>query len=143
MKKLQLAFLALVAVVSNGALQRAAAAPQVYAGPHAYSSFLVDGAGTLSAWGENGGGGLGIGGYTDQPRPSAVPFPAGVHGWRGVAAASGFYGDWTYAIGDDSQLYGAGNISFNYFPSMTLIPPPVGIGGWASVAASDQGWLAV
>jgi alpha-tubulin suppressor-like RCC1 family protein len=129
----------LVAVILNGGGRAAAAVPQVYAGPCAYSSFLVDGVGTLSAWGANGYGNLGIGSYASQSSPSAVPFPAGVQSWRAVVAA----GEWTYAIGDDSQLYGAGNISFVYDPYLTLIPPPAGAGGWSALAASDEGWLAV
>ena len=135
----------LAAVVLNGDWRNAVAAvPQVYAGSSASSSFLVNGSGALNAWGENGLGNLGIGGYADQPNPATVPFPSGVHGWREVAAASGStLGSSTYAIGDDSQLYGAGNISFSYHQSMTLIPPPAGVGGWAAVAASGTGWLAV
>jgi hypothetical protein len=120
----------------------AAGGPQVYSGPHADASFLIDGAGALSAWGENSDASLGIGSYSDQPSPTTVPFPAGVHGWRTVAASSG-NGDWTYAIGDDAQLYGAGNISFVFHQYLTLISPPAGAGGWAGVAASDTGWLAV
>ena len=132
------------AVVLNGTwLGAAAAGPQVYAGPCTYSSFLVDGAGTLCAWGKNGGAALGIGSYADQSSPSAVPFPSGVHAWRVVATANGSYGDWTYAIGDDSQLYGAGHVLSDYHSYLTLIPLPTGAGGWAAVAASDQGWLAV
>ena len=98
-------------LLNGGVLAVAASSPQIYAGAGAYGSFLVDGAGALSAWGENSGGGLGIGSNSDQSNPTTVPFPSGVHGWRGVATANGIYGDWTYAIGDNGQLYGSGYLS--------------------------------
>jgi len=120
-----------------------AAPPQVYAGSSCDSSFLVDGSGSLIAWGDNGYGNLAIGGYSDQLSPTAVPFPSSVHRWKTVAAANGFYGGWTLAVGDDSQLYGAGYISGTFFQYLTLVPPPAGVGGWSGVAASESGWLAV
>jgi len=136
--------LVILAVVLNDSRQGAVAAePQVFAGPCAYSSFLVDATGTLSAWGENSGGSLGIGSYTDQSSPSAVPSLSGVHHWQAVVSANGFYGSWTYAIGDDSQLYGAGYLASGFYQYLTPILPPAGVGGWAAVAASDDGWLAV
>lgn len=139
--RFRLCSVVLATAVLNGDWRSAVAAvPQVYAGPCTYSSFLIDGTGTLNAWGENGYGSLGIGGYADQPSPATVPFPSGVHGWRAVASS----GNATYAIGDDLQLYGAGQISWNSIsPYLTLIPPPAGVGGWATVAAGGLGWLAV
>jgi len=118
------------------------AGSQVYSGPRSYASFLVDGSGTLSAWGYNADH-LGLGGYYNQLTPAAVSFPSGVHGWKAVVVAEGGYGAWTFAIGDNAQLYGAGHILSGYLDSLTLIQPPAGVGGWAAVSASDQGWLAV
>jgi len=145
MKTMRLRFwsVVIITVVLTGAFRGAAAVPQVYAGSCADSSFLIDGAGALNAWGENGSGSLGIGSYADQPSPTAVPFPAGVHSWRTVVTANGNNAGWTYAIGDDAQLYGAGNISFNFYQYLTLVTPPAGAGGWVTVAASDEGWLAI
>ena len=135
--------LAFVILVLTGICQTTrAAVPLVYAGSCSDSSYLADGAGTLNGWGANGGN-LGVGGYYDQLSPVAIPYPSGVHGWKIVSAAGGFYGDWTFAIGDDSQLYGAGHIYPTYPQYLSLIQPPAGVGGWAGVSASDQGWLAV
>ena len=135
--------LAFAAILMSAWPGEAAGLPQVFAGPCSYASYLVDGAGALNAWGYNGGGALGIGSYISQSSPTAVPFPSGVHSWRTMTAANGSYGDWTLAIGDDSQLYGAGHVSAGFQTYMTLITPPAGVGGWSAVAASDQGWLAV
>ena len=94
--------LAFVILILTGISQTTrAAVPQVYAGPCSDSSYLTDAAGTLNGWGANGGN-LGVGGYYDQLSPVAVPYPSGVHGWKTVSVTEGFYGDWTFAIGDDS-----------------------------------------
>ena len=118
-----------------------AAAPQLYAGPSSESSFLVDGSGALNGWGYNADH-LGLPGYFNQLTPAAIPFPSGVHSWRTVTVASG-NGSWTFAIGDDAQLYGAGYVLGLRLHNLTLIEPPAGVGGWATVSASDLGWLAV
>lgn len=137
-------FLAVIVSLS-GALPGPAALPQVFSGSSASSSFLVDGVGTLSAWGDNTYGCLGIGGLADQSDPAIAPFPPGVRSWTTVASAGGFYGNWTYAIGDNQQLYAAGFLSFSDPQKLffTPVPPPAGVGGWRAVAVSDQGWLAV
>ncbi len=137
---------AFVIALLNLAHQSGSAAPQVYAGPAASSSFLVDGAGALNAWGHNGNAQLGLGHYSSQPVPATAPFPTGVHAWRVVATATAsFGGSSTYGIGDDDQLYAAGFAGFGVPSSeyLTLIPPPAGVGGWAAVAAGSLGWLAV
>lgn len=122
------------------------AAPQVYTGADSSASFLVDGAGSLLAWGENSSGQLGIGGHPNQTLPVTVTYPAGVHGWRAIVPASNFsQGGYTYAIGDDGQLYEAGFTGF-YTPAnfyFARVTPVVGINGWTSLSASGVGWLAV
>jgi hypothetical protein len=133
--------LLLVGVVFvNKTAQAASGVPQVYSGPTSYSSFLVDGAGWMSGWGENGYGSLGIGGYSDQPMPVLIPFPSGVHAWKAAAAREG----WTYAIGDDSQLYAAG-CPFVGAAQLYLAPLPSGAGGGgvSEISAGEPGWLAV
>lgn len=123
------------------------AAPQVYSGATSYSSFLVDGAGSAVAWGNDDFGNLGIGGgYASQLTPVSAPFPLGVHGWRAIAPALSFnMGNFTYAIGDDGQLYLAGFAGFSSQPNLyfSLVTNFAGINGWTGVSASSLGWLAV
>jgi alpha-tubulin suppressor-like RCC1 family protein len=42
------------------------------------SAFVLDSGGTLYAWGGNGSGQLGVGGFVDQSTPSAITFPSPV-----------------------------------------------------------------
>ena len=117
--------------------------PQVFAGPHSYTSFLIDGAGGLSGWGETGFGQLGIGLSSDQTSPVTIPFPFGVQGWRTVASGVD-NGGWSFGIADDGQLYVAGAAwGFAYASYFTLVPAPQGASGWSALAVSDLGWLAI
>jgi hypothetical protein len=139
-------FLTLAIILGLATALSASAGPRVYSGANSYSSFLVDGAGSLVAWGDNGYGNLGIGGNANQLTPVAAPSPTGVHGWRAIAPASSFaMGNYTYAIGADGLLYVAGFAGFglpsNYY--FAQVTPFAGINGWTSVAASSVGWLAV
>jgi len=122
------------------------ASSSVFANASANSSFLIDSSGTMSSWGDNGSGQLGVGGYADQASPVMSPFPTGVTRWRSLATMYSFNsGNSTYAIGNDSQLYVAGFNGYSapgalYFTRMVT---PGGVGGCAAVTASSLGWLAI
>jgi len=107
--------------------------------PFANSSFLIDGAGAITSWGDGSASQLGNGAFyiPGQPIPTAVPFPSGVQGWKSVTANQ----TETLAIADNGQLYGWGFVGappytntygVPSFPS--LIPSPEG-SGWTAVAA--------
>jgi alpha-tubulin suppressor-like RCC1 family protein len=105
----------------------------------------------LYSWGDNHAGQLGYGATTDYgehltPRP--VPVPAGVTGWKAVAAGNSS----SLALSKEGEIYGwglnsQGNLGIGTNLSQTTILCPVvrpaGVSGWKMIAAGQSHGLAI
>src|SRR6185503_18349842 len=124
--------------------------PQFAAQSASRSSYFIDAAGSLYAWGENTHGQLGIGNTINQPVPIKVPFPDGVTAWKSAAGGESH----AMAIASNDQLYVWGDNSHGQLGISSLNPPPGidhpelmllpnGSVGWKAIAAGGLHSLAV